>query len=182
MLFPNIDKAVATLKEGFNSLSEDQKKKLDSKDFLPTMSSLSKGASMPSGSNLRLGDTKIEPAIGDSKIEPAIEDDAEEVPWWDVVGFAFILDDECVAKGSEVVQQAASKIDWLKMFHRINIVANTGFFVVDLNKFLELNKMCNEWNEGGEARMKVLEDPKFETELSMKKLTDTIRIEIAKGF
>ena len=52
--FPNIDKVIAGLKECYSSLSADKKKKLDSQDFLVTLSSLTSGASMPS--RRRLGD------------------------------------------------------------------------------------------------------------------------------
>ena len=75
--FPNIDEVVAALKKCFNSLSEDKKRNLDAEDFLTTMSSLTKGASMARPSKVKLGDfgTAAASVIGDA---------AGAAPWWEV--------------------------------------------------------------------------------------------------
>ena len=73
--FSNIDEVVAALKKCFNSLSEDKKRNLDAEDFLLTMSSLTKEASMPS--KVKLGD------FG-SAAASVIGDAAGAAPWWEV--------------------------------------------------------------------------------------------------
>ena len=66
MLFPNIDGVLSKLKSCYTSLSEDQKGRLNAEDFLLTMSSLTKGASMPSGPGLGEVGTAVGSVIGDA--------------------------------------------------------------------------------------------------------------------
>ena len=66
MLFPNIDGVLSKLKSCYTSLSEDQKGRLNAEDFLLTMSSLTKGASMPSGPGLGEVVTAVGSVIGDA--------------------------------------------------------------------------------------------------------------------
>ena len=137
--FSNIDEVVAALKRCFNSLSEDKKRNLDAEDFLLTMTSLTKEASMPSKVNLGNFGSAAASVIGDA---------AGAAPWWEV-------------------------------FQGINVLINAGLIWMDIKKFLELYKMREAWNEGGEAKQELLRKPIFKEELSMRDLIDKIRIQIA---
>ena len=143
IFFPNIDGVISKLKACYTSLSEDQKGRLNAEDFLLTMSSLTKGASMPSGPGLGEVGTAVGSVIGDA------------------VGAA----------------------PWFEFVHSLNIIINTGFIFTDIKKFWELNKMRKAWNEGGDAKIDMLEKEKFEKEMSMKDLIDKIRDQILeKGY
>ena len=147
-IFDIIEEFLSKLRKAYNNLDEDQRSKLNSKDFLMTMGKLLAGAGVVdnlSSGSMRLADygTAAASAIGDI---------ASSGPWWEV-------------------------------FQGLNIAFNVGFMVWDIKKFLELQKMREDWYEGGKVRVELLKNDKFKKEINMRDQIREIRDSIlANGY
>ena len=157
--FSEIWDVITKLKRRFNKLSPEQKKKLNSKDFLATYNSLTPiGETVPGGD--ALGQTDA--AIG------AVSVGGE------LLGGGL---------GGGSLPAAVRSLPWpamFKAFHAINLVVNAGFLISNLKEFRELNKMRKDYqneDEKGEARKKMLEkyEKKFEKEIKMRYIIEKIR-------
>ena len=138
--FPNIDEVVAKLKKCYISLPEDKKEKLDSQDFLSTMTSLTGGLAS-AGASIAVDALKAATVEGASSAASAAASttgsSAATVPWWHVV-------------------------------HGLNIAISGFLLCMDFKQFVELNKMRHDWDEGGEAKQALLKNEKFEKEIQMR--------------
>ena len=73
---------------------------------------------------------------------------------------------------ASAIGDIVSVAPWFEVIHGLNILINTGFIIGDIKKFRELQKMRKDWYEGGDARLELLKNPKFEKEI---KFRDNIR-------
>ena len=136
-IFDGIEEFLSKCKKVYNTLSDEEKARLDSRNCLSEVEKLIAGSA-------KVG-TVAEHAMNMADIGSAAASAIGEVagsgPWWEAI-------------------------------QGINIVIKSAFMVVDVKEFMELHKMRNDWYAGGERRVDLLKNPKFEKEI---KLRDNIR-------
>ena len=81
------------------------------------------------------------------------------------------------------IGDAVGSAPWFETIQGLNVLINAGIFRMDVKKFWELNEMRMAWNAGGEAKIKLLKNPKFKKEVAMKELINKFRDQIlAEGY
>ena len=149
--FPNIRLAVAKLQSCYSVMPEDKKAKLNSENFLSTMSSLAGGLASASGGSL----------IGEAM---------------NIVDGATSAVDAAVSSA----EGAASTGPLLTAMHAVHIAISGFLLCMDIKQFMDLNKMRQDWNKGGDERVELLKNDKFEEEVKMRKLINDIRDQILR--
>jgi len=155
--FSNMKNLLCNLEIFFNNLEDLKKKTLNSKDFLPSVSNL----------------------LGISK--EYSDEYSEEL------GSAGRVDWKARAGGSVVIGASTegNKPAWSfgNYIHGINILGNLGFIAMDINEYLKLSRMQQDWYEGGEKKQTLLGNSKFDIDVKMKTIIHQIRDKInANGY
>ena len=74
-----------------------------------------------------------------------------------------------------VIFDSISAGPWWELIHGLNILINVGFLGIEINKFQEFYKLKNSWKTGGNAKVEVMKNSKFENEIKMRNLIIEIR-------
>ena len=72
-------------------------------------------------------------------------------------------------------------VPWFEAFQGLNVIVNAFFIGTDIKKFMKLMKLRKTWNEGEQARKKMMEEEEyFEKENSMRKFISEIREKVVR--
>jgi len=185
----NMKNLFCNLEIFFNNLEDFKKEKLNSKDFLSSVANVlgaAKGVYNDlEGKDAICAATGGVGAIGGVGATAGILGASTEGVSLATEGVAAAT--EGVAAATEGVAAATEGVSraWTfgTIMHGLNFFVNGYFLYEDTKEFNELNRMRKAWNEGGEKKMTVRENSKFDTDMKMKKIILQIRDKIIEdGF
>ena len=76
---------------------------------------------------------------------------------------------------ASVVIDNVSAGPWWELIQGLNILINVGFLGIEINRFHELYNLKNSWKTGGNDKVEVMKNSKFENEFKMRNLIIEIR-------